>query len=104
MVKIEEEEEAEFEDAIGEQDDLGQVVDVPLCALSGALAERTIVIKGILNDRKMVIFIDAGSSYSYNSSQLVRELALKFVLVYPLSATIADSRTVASKFVVPKVK
>lgn len=103
----EDEEEMEFEDAIGEQDkltgNLGQVLDVPLCALSEAFEGNTIVIQGALKGNKVNILIDIGNSHSYISSTLVRKHDLSFVQVDSLSAKIANGSIVVSKFSIPKV-
>lgn len=62
FIVAEEEEETEFQDALGEHDEytrnLGQVMDVSLCALSEALAKKTILIQGLLKTRKVLILID----------------------------------------------
>lgn len=74
------------------------MLDVSLCALSEALAEKTILIQGLLKDQKVHILIDTGSFYSYISSALVKQLNLKFELVEPLTAIIANGSTVINKF------
>lgn len=99
----EEEDEGEFEEASGQQAEIGdpgQIMDIPLCSISDAMEENTIVIQGMMNGRKVVILTDTGSSHSYISSRMVRELSLRYECTDSLKATIVDGSIVVSRIVV----
>lgn len=75
-----EEEDDEFEDAEGEQEEgtgnPGQEMEVSLYALSDSLKRKTISLQGFMNNTTVTILVDTGSSHSFITPALVKDLKL----------------------------
>ena len=104
----EEEEESEFEDAVGEQDEHtgnpGSVMEMSLHALSESLKRKTITITGQLDGEEVLILVDAGSSDSYIDSELVIALDIPYRMVSPFSVIVGNGACVTSKAICPRVR
>nr|XP_027108798.1 uncharacterized protein LOC113728610 [Coffea arabica] len=102
-----EEEDTEFEDALGEQDETtgnpGEVMEMSLHTLSEALKRKTITLVGVLDGEEMLILVDTGSSDSYISSEKVIAFDIPYKLVNPFSVVVGNGACVTSKAICPKV-
>nr|XP_027120832.1 uncharacterized protein LOC113737890 [Coffea arabica] len=107
LLVTEEEEENEFEDAVGEQDEStgnpGQVMEMSLHALSEAMKRKTITLVGRWDGEEMLILVDTGSSDSYISSEKVIAFDIPYWLVEPFSVVVGNGACVTSKAICPKV-
>ncbi|XP_027088762.1 uncharacterized protein [Coffea arabica] len=106
---LEEEDEATFEDAVGEHDEHtgnpGQTMDMSLHALSEALKRKTITLTGVLNGEEVLILVDTGSSDSFINSELVIGMDIKYQWVdQPFSVIMGNGTSVTSNAVCPGVK
>nr|XP_027075980.1 uncharacterized protein LOC113699828 [Coffea arabica] len=94
LLVTDEEEEIEFEDAVGEQDEstgnLGQVMKMSLHALSEAIKRKTITLIGKWDGVEMLILVDIESSDSYISSEKVIAFDIPYQLVEPFSVIVMD--------------
>ena len=74
----EDEEEPEFEDALGEQDEStgnpSQLMEMSLHVLSVAMTRKTITLVGKLEGEAMPILVDTGSSNNYINCEKVIHL------------------------------
>lgn len=93
-------EEEQFEDALGEQDELtgnpGIPMEVSLHALSDSLKRKTITLQGLLRGKKVSLLVDTGSSHTFIHPGLIESLGLVAERTDPLVATIADGGKVIS--------
>ncbi|XP_027071670.2 uncharacterized protein [Coffea arabica] len=107
-VGIEEEDEAEFEDAEGEQDELtgrvGELAEVSLNALAAAIQRKSILLLGNLGGIPVKILVDTGSSDSFIHYQLVKSLQLLYQTVRPFTVTLADGTDITSGTICPGVR
>lgn len=98
----EEEEDAEFVDAVGEQDEHtgnpGEPVDVSINALSDSLKKNTILVKGEI----VRILVDTGSSDGYIHHKIVSELGIPYEYVKPFTVVMGDGSHVTSCAKCPK--
>ncbi|XP_071940006.1 uncharacterized protein [Coffea arabica] len=73
LLVTDEEEESEFEDALGEQDEStgnpGHIIEMSLHALSEAMKRKTITLIGKWDGEEMLILVDTGSLDSYISNE-----------------------------------
>ncbi|XP_027076964.1 uncharacterized protein [Coffea arabica] len=103
----EEEEEVEFEDAEGEQDELtgrvGELAEVSLNALSGAIKRKSILLMGNLGGLPVKILVDTGSSDSFIHHRVVNLLHLPYHSVSPFTVTLADGTDITSGAISPNV-
>ncbi|XP_027088526.2 uncharacterized protein [Coffea arabica] len=103
-----EEEDTEFEDAVGEQDEhTGNprtVMEMSLHILSESLKRKTITITGQLDGEEVVILVDTGSSDSYINSELVIALDIPYRMVSPFSVIVRNGACVTSKAICPRVR
>ena len=103
----EEEEDTEFQDVLGEQDELtgnpGKSVEVSLNALSDSLRRNTILLQGQLAGRNVKILVDTGSSDSYIHHKLVSALKISLEHVKPFTVTMGDGSLVTSGAQCPQV-
>ena len=71
----EEKKDSEFEDAVGKQDELtgrvGEMAEVTLNALSGAIQRKSIMLIGSIGGLPVKILVDTGSSDSFINHRLV---------------------------------
>ena len=90
-LNTEEGEETEFEDAEGEQDELtgrvGELAEVSLNALSGAIRRKSILLIGNLGGLPIKILVDTGSSDSFIHHRVVNLLHLPYQSVSPFTVT-----------------
>lgn len=104
---IEEEEEADFEDVVGEQDEhtgrVGELAEVSLNALSGAIKRKSILLMGNMGGLPVKILVDTGSSDSFIHHRLVNLLHLPYQSISPFIVTLADGTDITSGAVCPKV-
>ncbi|XP_027183811.1 uncharacterized protein LOC113782099 [Coffea eugenioides] len=102
-----EEEDNEFEDAEGEQDELtgrtGELAEVSLNALSGAIKRKSIMLMGSLGGLPVKILVDTGSSDSFINHRVVNLLQLPYQTVDPFIVTLADGTDITSGAMSPKV-
>lgn len=107
LMNEEEEEDFSFEDTIGEQDENTgnprKMMDISLNTLSGSLKRKTIMLQGELLGIAIQILVDTGSSDSFISHHLARQLDLPFFLSRPFTITMADGSGVTGSVVCPKV-
>ncbi|XP_027098929.2 uncharacterized protein [Coffea arabica] len=103
----EEEEESNFEDAVGEQEENtgnpGQIMEMSLHTLSNALKRKTITLVGRLDGEEMLILVDTGSSDSYIGSEKVIAFDIPYQLVKPFFVIVGNGACVTSKAICPKV-
>lgn len=94
LMSSEEEEDSTFEDALVELEEQegnpGQVVEVSLNNLSGSLKRKTITLQGELVGYAVKILVDTGSSDSFLSHNVAKQLALLYYLAEPFTITMAD--------------
>ncbi|XP_027118691.1 uncharacterized protein [Coffea arabica] len=104
---LEDDEEPEFLDAIGEQDEYtghpGQSVDVSLHALTSSIKRKTLKMQGLLKGKTISVMVDTGSTNSFLNSTLLNTMTLRTVKMTPLRATIADGTTISSELYCPNV-
>ncbi|XP_027124419.1 uncharacterized protein [Coffea arabica] len=105
---LEDEEEAVFEDAVGEQDEQtgnpGQTMELSLHALSESLRRKTITLTGNLDGEKVFILVDTGSSDSYINSEMVIGMDIAYRMVkQPFSVIMGNGTTVTSNAICPNV-
>ena len=107
LLVTEDEEEPEFEDAVGEQDEStgnpGQIMEMSLYALSEAMKRKTITLVGKMDGEEMLILVDTGSSDSYISNEKVITFDKPYQLVEPFSVIVGNEACVTGKAVCPKV-
>ncbi|XP_071918893.1 uncharacterized protein [Coffea arabica] len=107
LLVTDEEEEIEFEDAVGEQDEStgnpGQVMEMSLHALSEAMKRKIVTLIGKWDGEEMLILVDTGSSDTYISSEKVIAFDIPYQLVEPFSVIIGNGAFVTSKAICPKV-
>nr|XP_027071642.1 uncharacterized protein LOC113696426 [Coffea arabica] len=103
----EEEEEVEFEDAEGEQDELtgrvGELAEVSLNALSGAIKRKSILLMGNLGGFPVKILVDTGSSDSFIHHRVVNLLQLPYHSISPFTVTLADGTDITNGVISPNV-
>ncbi|XP_027175053.1 uncharacterized protein LOC113774658 [Coffea eugenioides] len=106
--RIEEEDEAEFEDAEGEQDELtgrvGELAEVSLNALAAAIQRKSILLLGNLGGIPVKILVDTGSSDSFIHYQLAKSFQLPYQTVRPFTVTLADGTDITSGTICPGVR
>ncbi|XP_071909625.1 uncharacterized protein [Coffea arabica] len=104
---LEEDEETEFLDAIGEQDEQtghpGQSVDISLHALTASIKRKTLKLQGVLKGQTVSILVDTGSTNSFLNAALLETMELRAASMTPLKATIADGTTISSELFCPHV-
>ncbi|XP_027160631.1 uncharacterized protein LOC113761725 [Coffea eugenioides] len=104
---LEEDEETEFLDAIGEQDEQtghpGQSVDISLHALTASIKRKTLKLQGVLKGQTVSILVDTGSTNSFLNAALLETMELRTASMTPLKATIADGTTISSELFCPHV-
>ena len=105
---LEDEEDAVFEDVVGEQDEQtgnpGQTMELSLHALSESLRSKTITLTGILDGEKVFILVDTGSSDSYINSEMVIGVDIAYRQVeQPFSVKMGNGTTVTSNGICPNV-
>ncbi|KAL3514227.1 hypothetical protein ACH5RR_026944 [Cinchona calisaya] len=95
-----EEESAEFLDAIGEQDEItthpSQKLNVSLCAISELMKRKIIVLCGELMGERVSLLVDTGSTTSFLNHKTIQTLGMTYEIAPPLTATIASGSTVTS--------
>ena len=103
----EKDEDAKFQDASREQDELSghsrESMEVSLNAFSNSLRRNTILLQGKLVERTVKILVDTGSSYNYMHHKRVSEQAIPHEYVKPFTVTIGDGSLVTSCTQCPKV-
>ncbi|XP_027102590.1 uncharacterized protein [Coffea arabica] len=106
-VEEEEEEENDFEDAVGEQDEftgrVGETAEVSLNALSGAIQRKSIMLIGSIGGLPIKILVDTGSSDSFINHRIVTLLHLPYQSVNPFIVTLANGTDITSGTACPKV-
>ena len=74
-LSVEEGDGTDFEDEVGEQDELtgriGEMAEVTLNALSGAIQRKSIMLIGSIGGLPVKILVDTGSSDSFINHRLV---------------------------------
>ncbi|XP_071913949.1 uncharacterized protein [Coffea arabica] len=106
-LSVEEEEETDFEDAVGEQDEftgrVGELAEVSLNALFGAIQRKSIMLIGSVGGLPVKILVDTGSSDSFINHRLVTLLHLPHQAVSPFTVTLAYGTDITSGAACPKV-
>nr|XP_027064416.1 uncharacterized protein LOC113690623 [Coffea arabica] len=106
-ISTEEEEEAAFEDAVGEQDEytgrVGELAEVSLNALSSAIKRKSIMLLGNLGGLPVKILVDTGSSDSFINHKMASLLHLPYQAVNPFIVTLADGTDITSGAICPRV-
>nr|XP_027071740.1 uncharacterized protein LOC113696535 [Coffea arabica] len=106
-LSVEEEEETDFEDAVGEQDELtgrvGEMAEVSLNALFGAIQRKSIMLIGSIEGLPVKILVDTGSSDSFINHRLVTLLHLPYQSVNSFTVTLANGTDITSGAACPKV-
>ncbi|XP_071939900.1 uncharacterized protein [Coffea arabica] len=105
---LDDEKDAVFKDALGEQDEQtgnpGQPMELSLHALSESLKRKTITLTGILDGEKVFMLVDTGSSDSYINSEMVIGMDINYRWVdQPFSVIMGNGTSVTSNAICPNV-